>query len=72
MVELRVLVYAATRRVLQYRVLTPCVDASGALCPGGVWGPWIAVPDVLAPDAKEHELQTQKTGTDARSDEQEH
>lgn len=34
-------------RKLQYRVMTPCVDASGALCPGE-WGEWKTAPVVVS------------------------
>jgi hypothetical protein len=33
---------------LQYRFITPNVDASGAMCPPGVWSDWIDVPTVIA------------------------
>lgn len=33
------------RYVLQYRSMTPCADASGALCPGE-WSDWQDVPTV--------------------------
>lgn len=32
--------------VLQYRYLIPCVDASGALCPGSQWSEWASIPHV--------------------------
>ncbi len=35
--------------VLQYRVLKPHVDASGALCPGTRWTEWMDVPTVEVP-----------------------
>lgn len=45
MVELRKLVWANVGyETLQYRTLTPCVDASGSLCPGGEWSEWKNVP----------------------------
>jgi len=38
--------------VLQYRYIQPCIDASGALCPGE-WTEWKPVPvHVLPPNAE--------------------
>ncbi|GAA0260271.1 hypothetical protein [Rhodanobacter caeni] len=34
---------------LVYRVMQPCTDASGALCPGE-WGEWEPVPTEIATD----------------------
>lgn len=33
-------------KVLQYRLMMPSVDASGALCPGQGWSAWQDVPAV--------------------------
>ncbi len=38
--------FAVGLTVLQYRVNIPCVDASGALCPGNGWSEWTDVPSV--------------------------
>ena len=34
------------RRFLQYRFIQPCVDASGALCPGDKFTEWRDVPTI--------------------------
>ena len=34
---------------LQYRVHTPAIDASGALCPGPGWSDWMDVPTEVVP-----------------------
>jgi hypothetical protein len=34
------------QRFLQYRFITPCVDASGAFCPGGEFTEWQTVPTI--------------------------
>ena len=52
MIELRWVYLAANpaHRQLQYRTLTPNVDASGALCPPGEWSEWKPVGGVLSGD----------------------
>lgn len=46
MVELRWFSpYTAAQPILQYRYMQPCMDASGALCPGE-WSEWRDVPFV--------------------------
>ena len=55
MIELRWACLATTTTrdpILQYRVLTPCVDASGGLCPGTDWTPWKTIPRVVVSDAE--------------------
>lgn len=49
MIELR-WVSLGQQRFLQYRYVTPNVDASGALCPPGEMSPW---KDVLVVDAND-------------------
>ena len=49
MVEIRFAVPQHTTTmppVLQYRVMVPCVDIGGNLCPGD-WSEWVDVPRVV-------------------------
>ena len=45
MVEMRWVAVGETRH-LQYRFVTPNVDASGGFCPPGEWSEWKDVPTV--------------------------
>lgn len=49
MIELRWVCWenAGVKR-LEYRYVTPNVDASGGFCPPGEWSEWKAVPEVDA------------------------
>lgn len=46
MVELRWVDWGISQE-LEYRYLTPNVDASGGLCPPGEWSEWKRVPAVM-------------------------
>ena len=46
MIELRFVQYMHMGYELQYRYLPPCIDASGALCPGDKWTDWKRVDEV--------------------------
>ena len=35
---------AVFKKKLQFRVFTPCVNASGSLCPGDKWSDWQDIP----------------------------
>lgn len=50
MFEMRWVEFGVTRQ-LEYRFITPCVDASGCLCPGGTFSDWKVVPIVSGEDA---------------------
>ena len=41
--------------ILQYRVLMPAVDITGALCPGNGWSEWKAVPYIKEPQEKQND-----------------
>ena len=56
MIELRWVQISDTNTQLEYRVLTPAVDASGALCPGGEWSGWKNIPTITAADASYEDL----------------
>lgn len=45
MIEMR-WVALGRQRHLQYRFIQPCVDASGALCPGDKFTEWQTVPTI--------------------------
>lgn len=51
MVELRIVIVSSYITKLQYRFITPNVDASGALCPPGEWSEWKDVPTISAQEA---------------------
>lgn len=55
MIELRWVVFGRNRQ-LEYRVLMPAIDASGALCPGPGWGNWTVVPSVDGDEAALEDL----------------
>lgn len=55
MIELRFVVYGPNKQ-LEYRVITPSVDASGALCPGKGFCDWIVVPAVDGDEAAYEDL----------------
>ena len=55
MIELRFVVYGPNKQ-LEYRTITPSVDASGALCPGQGWGEWVVVHTVDGDDAAYDDL----------------
>ena len=55
MIELRWVVFGPNRQ-LDYRVLTPSVDASGALCPGTGWSDWRTVPTIDADEVAYQDL----------------
>jgi hypothetical protein len=51
MIEMRWVVITPTNRQLEYRFLTPSVDASGALCPPGKWSDWKVVEPIDGDEA---------------------
>lgn len=55
MIDLRWVEFGPNRQ-LEYRVHMPTVDASGALCPGGEWTPWMIVPSVTGDEAAYEDL----------------
>ena len=55
MIELRWVVFGQNKQ-LEYRVITPFVDASGALCPGSEWYSWKIVPEVDADEAANDDM----------------
>lgn len=55
MIELRWVVFGPNRQ-LEYRVMTPSVDASGAFCPGPGWSHWKVVPKVDGDDAAREDV----------------
>ena len=63
MVELRwVLTQTAEMagQKLQYRFITPNVDASGAMCAPGVWSAWSDVPTVIESDLSDNANNTEE------------
>ena len=55
MIELRWVEFGKNRQ-LEYRTLTPGIDASGALCPGIGWGDWTRVPSINGDEAAYQDL----------------
>jgi len=55
MIELRWVEFGPNRQ-LEYRYLTPNVDASGALCPPGEWSDWKIVPTVTGDESAMQDL----------------
>ena len=56
MIELRWVVFGPNKQ-LEYRVITPFVDASGALCPSSAgWDSWKIVPEVDADEAANEDM----------------
>jgi hypothetical protein len=56
MVELRWVTAGKSNRWLQYRYLTPNVDASGGLCPPGTWSEWVRVEEIDVNDVAMEDL----------------
>ena len=56
MIELRWIVFGPNKQ-LEYRILTPSIDASGALCPGTKWTDWKRVPEIDGEEAAYDDLQ---------------
>lgn len=56
MIEIRWVNITKTNRQLEFRFITPCVDASGALCPGGEWSNWQVVKSIDADEAAYEDL----------------
>lgn len=55
MIEVRWVEFSKNRQ-LEYRFITPNVDASGGLCPPGEWSNWHVVPTVDADTAAYEDL----------------
>lgn len=57
MIELRWVALGKSRH-LQYRFVTPNVDASGGFCPPGEWSAWQDVPTIDVNDVAMEDLVT--------------
>ena len=55
MIELRWVEFGPNKE-LNYRVMMPSVDASGALCPGSQWSDWKKVPTVTGDEVSLQDL----------------
>lgn len=55
MIEIRWVEFGPNKQ-LEYRVMTPSVDASGALCPGPGWSDWKVVPTISGDEAALEDL----------------
>lgn len=55
MIELRWKVWENVgAQYLEYRFITPNVDASGGFCPPGEWSEWLPVPSIVMPASEFH------------------
>lgn len=55
MIEIRWVEFGPNRQ-LEYRVMMPSVDASGALCPGPGWSDWKVAPTISGDEAALEDL----------------